>query len=117
MGSVRPTSFPGKTRPLALSFCQQLDGLNLEQASASQAPPPEQPAMTARSSFRRALAVVEGCGHRYSKNLRPAPTPTIAQERLMPTSRNITVSPFENLAAAQIPLITMSCTSAVANDR
>jgi hypothetical protein len=61
--------------------------------------------------------VIERGGHHYSKNLVPAPTPTIAQERLIPTSRNSTLSPFENLAAAQIPLITTSYTSAAANDR
>jgi hypothetical protein len=50
--SVRPTSFPGKTRPRALSFCQQLDGVNVEHASASLAFRPSSRATSARRSLR-----------------------------------------------------------------
>jgi hypothetical protein len=70
-----------------------------------------------QEALKGALAVVEGCWHRYSKNLRPAPILAIDQSTLVTSPKSRTVSPFENLAAAQLPLITMSCTTAPANDR
>jgi hypothetical protein len=73
---------------------------------------------------RRALAIVEG-GRRqrksvivqpgYSNKLRPAFPPTLSIHH-SPTSTSSTVSPFENLAAAWRPLITMAVTVASAND-
>ena len=71
--------------------------------------PPEQPRYVGAEQLAgRALAVVEGSGHSYSKNWRPAPTLSIHQEPPMSLSKNRTVSPFENLAAARCPLITTS---------
>lgn len=78
----------------------------------------EKPAQNDGKLVWPALAVIESCRHRYSKNRRPAPTLSIHQNRLgAAAATNRTVSPFENLAAARCPLITTSSTTAPASDR
>jgi hypothetical protein len=69
------------------------------------------PALSRRSRRVENLASLD-----YSKKLRPASPPTVSIHQASPTSRNSTVSPFENLAAASRPLITTSTTIASAND-
>jgi hypothetical protein len=97
---------------LQVKSCQEALVENLPAAKGGDKPPHERREQLPRG----ALAIVEGGGHRYSKNLRPAPTLAIHQPSPPRNSSNRTVTPFENLAAARFPLITMSCTTAPAND-
>jgi hypothetical protein len=76
--SARPAS-RARCAPLALSFCQQLDGLNLEQASPSQAPPPEQPCYHGPEQLAGgALAVAERGRHERKEQTAGAEAPAVA---------------------------------------
>src|SRR6188474_938910 len=73
-------------------------------------------ALVGRQPVRLAVAIARNQRIDYSKKLRPASPPTLSIHQASPTSKNSTVSPFENLAPAWRPLITTSTTVVSAND-